>query len=221
MLGVYDYTVILTYISVGFATLGILSGTSEHDIIVSAVCLLICGILDAFDGKVARTKTNRTEYEKKFGIQIDSLSDVIAFGVLPARIGAALIFSSEKFSHLPIFVRLVFHLLIGIYVVSGVARLAHFNVTEDERQQKEEGLRKYYTGVPITSAVLCFPFIVFAQYALSIDLTIVYLVFIALCAYLYISELKIKKLNMKQIITLIVCGLLVATFLIFIFYYRK
>lgn len=221
MLGVHDYTVILTYISVGFATLGILSGTTEHDIIVSATCLLICGVLDAFDGKVARTKKNRTEYERKFGIQIDSLSDVIAFGILPARIGAALIINSEKFASLPAYIRLLFHIVIVFYVISGVARLAHFNVTEDERQQQEKGLRKYYTGVPITGAVFPFPFLVYLQYALGIDLTIVYLVLIALGAYLYVSELKIKKLNMKQIITLIICGILVAAFLIVLFYYRR
>ena len=40
-----------------------------------------------FDGKVARTKKDRTECEKKFGIQIDSLCDAICFGVLPVVIG--------------------------------------------------------------------------------------------------------------------------------------
>ena len=36
-----------------------------------------------FDGKIARTKKNRTEDEKRFGIQIDSLCDVVCFGVFP------------------------------------------------------------------------------------------------------------------------------------------
>mgnify|MGYP007032777772 FL=1 len=36
-----------------------------------------------FDGKIARTKKNRTEDEKQFGIQIDSLCDVVCFGVFP------------------------------------------------------------------------------------------------------------------------------------------
>ena len=39
-----------------------------------------------FDGKIARTKKNRTEVEKRFGIQIDSLADIICFGVAPSLI---------------------------------------------------------------------------------------------------------------------------------------
>ena len=84
MLGVYDYTVILTYlstVSAGLGTLAALSG--EGHPYFGAFCLLFCGLCDGFDGKVARTKKDRTEYEKKFGIQIDSLSDLISFGVLP------------------------------------------------------------------------------------------------------------------------------------------
>lgn len=39
------------------------------------------------DGRIARTKKDRTEQEKRFGIQIDSLNDLVCFGVLPAAIG--------------------------------------------------------------------------------------------------------------------------------------
>ena len=43
-----------------------------------AVIVMICAALtDLFDGKIARTKKNRTEVEKRFGIQIDSLADII------------------------------------------------------------------------------------------------------------------------------------------------
>ncbi len=53
------------------------------------LCLMVSGLLDAFDGRIARTKKNRTEQEKRFGIQIDSLNDVVCFGVLAAFLGAA------------------------------------------------------------------------------------------------------------------------------------
>ena len=48
---------------------------------------MLAGLLDAFDGRIARTKANRTDAEKRFGIQIDSLNDLVCFGVLPAAIG--------------------------------------------------------------------------------------------------------------------------------------
>ena len=92
MIGFYDYTVILTYFSLLSATSGIvvaLSGGGHP--YYGCLFLLFCGFCDAFDGKVARTKKGRTRMEKDFGIQIDSLSDLVAFGVLPACIGAALI----------------------------------------------------------------------------------------------------------------------------------
>ena len=40
-----------------------------------------------FDGKIARTKKNRTDEEKCFGIQIDSLADIVCFGILPIILG--------------------------------------------------------------------------------------------------------------------------------------
>ena len=73
MLGIYNYTVILTYIGFlsGFA--GILCAL-EGNAAWALNCLILAGICDVFDGKVASTKKDRTRSEKRFGIQIDSLS---------------------------------------------------------------------------------------------------------------------------------------------------
>ena len=75
-LGIYDYTVILTYISLGISVFGI-SRALEGDFKVAIFCLALSGLCDMFDGKIARTKKNRTDDEKNFGIQIDSLCDVV------------------------------------------------------------------------------------------------------------------------------------------------
>ena len=50
----------------------------------SLICLMLAGVCDMFDGTIASTKKDRTRDERTFGIQIDSLSDIICFGVLPA-----------------------------------------------------------------------------------------------------------------------------------------
>lgn len=82
LLGYYDYTVILTYCGVLFSLLGILRVISQN--YWNAVfCLMLAGVCDMFDGTVASTK-DRNASEKRFGIQIDSLSDLISFGVMPA-----------------------------------------------------------------------------------------------------------------------------------------
>lgn len=221
MLGVYDYTVILTYLSVISASYGIISAFTSHGLVISACCLLLCGILDAFDGKVARTKKNRTDYERKFGIQIDSLSDIIAFGILPACMGITVIQSSEHFASFPPVITKICILFNILYTLCGLIRLAHFNVTEDDRQKTEGGLRTYYTGVPITGAVFVFPFIVFLQFALSIDLAVLYTCFIVLAGFLFIADIKIKKLNLKQILGFMGTGIAVAIVLLYIFITKR
>ena len=82
MIGFYDYTVILTYISFASSISGIFLATRGH-FNWAIFCLAFSGLCDMFDGKIARTKKNRTEDEKRFGIQIDSLCDVVCFGVFP------------------------------------------------------------------------------------------------------------------------------------------
>ena len=72
MLGVYDYTVILTYISLLVSVGGMFFSVTGH-LRLAVLCLAVSGLCDMFDGKIARTKKDRTEDEKRFGIQIDSL----------------------------------------------------------------------------------------------------------------------------------------------------
>lgn len=190
MLGVYDYTVILTYLSAASAGAGtIFTLTGNGHPYAGALFLVFCGLCDAFDGKVARTKKNRTEYEKKFGIQIDSLTDILAFGMLPAAIAGALTHAGETqiagitaLSIIPVF-----------YIIAALARLAHFNVTEEERQQKEKGPREYYEGLPVTFSAIAFPTLILISFVTKKDLTAVYLIIMLIMGFLFISKLKIKK----------------------------
>ena len=69
LIGFYDYTVILTYMSLVSAVIGMICA-SRGSFGAGVICVMISGICDAFDGTVARTKKNRTPDEKSFGIQI-------------------------------------------------------------------------------------------------------------------------------------------------------
>ena len=104
------------------------------------ICLIMCGICDTFDGMVARSKKNRTDEEKRFGIQIDSLCDLVAFGVFPAILGYNVGLSSIGWLAIEIF-----------YVLAAVIRLAYFNVKEETRQQETDEKRKYYHCLLYTS----------------------------------------------------------------------
>lgn len=217
MIGFYDYTVILTYLSLLSAGTGIvvsLSGKGHP--YLGVFFLLFCGLCDAFDGKVASTKKNRTEMEKNYGIQIDSLSDLVAFGVLPACIGAALIRTSPYIKHLLTAKGSTFHyasvqfVLIAIlilYILAALIRLAYFNVTEEERQKKEKGARKMYEGLPVTSAALIFPAVMLLHNLIPKDISLVYFGCIILTGFAFLSKFEIKKAGLRGLLFMVALGL--------------
>ena len=133
MIGVYDYTVILTYLSLISGVLGFIitvTGVGHPDI--GIFFLMVSGIMDAFDGKVARTKKNRTEMAVNFGIQIDSLADLICFGILPVSIGLAQLRISGIFTEIVrrrdyegrYSVLIIFLVIALFYVLAALIRLA-------------------------------------------------------------------------------------------------
>ena len=222
-LGVYDYTVILTYMSLISAGLGVyISLSGKGHPYVGTFFLLACGLFDAFDGMVARTKKDRTEAEKRFGVQIDSLSDLAAFGVLPMCIGAAMIRTSTALHDLffPEYFTagMVVHwICIGLmvfYVLAALIRLAYFNVTEEMRMETEGGKRKTYEGLPVTSAAVIFPTIMMFQYVLPMDITIIYFPVILITGVLFISRIKIPKPGLRGIMILVGIGVLEFVFMI-------
>ncbi len=216
MIGYYNYTVILTYLSLISAGLGItITLMGQGHPFLGTFFLLFCGLCDAFDGEVARRKKNRTEDEIKFGIQIDSLSDLVAFGVLPAIIGEVLIWQNPEFSMIPrlhtgnvldFVVPLLCFLVMMLYVLMAMIRLAYFNVMEEKRQKEEGGKRKSYTGLPVTSAALIFPFVMLLQFMTPLDLTVVYYGVMVLVGYLFVSKIQVRKPGVKGVAILCIIG---------------
>lgn len=217
MIGVYDYTVVLTYLSLLSAGTGIMValGESGHPFL-GIFFLLFCGLCDAFDGKVASTKKDRTDLGRKFGIQIDSLSDLVAFGVLPVCIGGAFIrvsaptidfITGEWYNWIA---KVAVYGVLALYVLAAMIRLAYFNVTEEERQSTETGARKYYLGLPVTAASLIFPAVGLLQYLMRpiCDLTWLYILTVVIVGVLFVSPFKLKKLKLKGILVLVGVGVI-------------
>ena len=220
MIGFYDYTVILTYLSILSGTAGIilcLNGIGHP--YLGMFFLLFSGLCDTFDGKVARTKKNRTEKMKKFGIQIDSLSDLIAFGVLPACIGMAMfrsrmqlqVFSGPKIALLqnyPIIYQSVLTTIAILYVLAAMIRLAYFNVMEESDQNRDKNGEKAYTGLPVTSAALIFPAVMILHILIKADLTLMYFGVMIVVGILFLSKFKLKKPKNAAIAIMIAFGAL-------------
>lgn len=197
MLGYYNYTVILTYTSLASAVTGIFLAFNGHPF-WAVLCLLISGLCDAFDGKVARTRTHSTEEEKRFGIQIDSLCDLVAFGVLPCMIGYAL--GMKSMWYMPVFI---------VYVLAALIRLAYFNVAEEIRQKNTTETRKFYSGLPVTSVSLLIPLIYGLVFLLDQSVRhYVYASGLVIIALLFVCNFRLKKPGFRGILILVGLGAL-------------
>jgi len=182
LIGVYDYTVILTYLSLFFALFGTVLAESGR-FTAAVLCLLAAGFCDAFDGIVARTKKNRTEDEKGFGIQLDSLCDIVSFGVFPALLWYYMGVQTTAG-------------MIGLflYVLCAVIRLAFFNVLETKRQRVESGISKGYRGLPVTSISVLFPLIYAFSFLMGDDLFLIILHLLPLVVgFLFILDFSVPK----------------------------
>lgn len=145
MIGFYSYTVVLTYLGLASAAMAMIltfQGFAKY----ALFCLAFSGLCDMFDGKVARLKKDRTEDEKRFGIQIDSLCDVVCFGAFPMILCYSIGMRGPAGISILVF-----------YLIAGVIRLAFFNVMEEKRQDETDEARKYYQGLPITSIAIILP----------------------------------------------------------------
>lgn len=197
MIGLYSYTVILTYLSLAISVFGMVQ-TLDGNYPVALLCLMASGICDMFDGKVARTKKNRTEDEKRFGIQIDSLCDLVCFGVFPAMIGYSL------------GVRSIFgKTYLALFVLAAVIRLGYFNVTEEQRQQQTEEKRVYYQGLPVTSVAVIIPLVFLTRHYFTSKFPMFYEAVLMVVALLFILDIKVKKPDLKMTVILGVVALFI------------
>jgi CDP-diacylglycerol---serine O-phosphatidyltransferase len=104
----------------------------------AAVLVIVAMLLDGLDGRVARALNAQSE----FGKELDSLSDVVSFGLAPAIIMHQAAFSQFSPSYLAI-------IITAIFPICGAIRLARFNVVA--------GIPGYFIGLPIPAAggILC------------------------------------------------------------------
>ena len=191
MLGYYDYTVVLTYVSLVISIVGI-TNAIQGNFRIAILCLAVSGLCDMFDGKIARTKKNRTEEEKRFGIQIDSLCDVICFGVFPIVICYCIGLNT------PIGVA-----VISMYGVASVIRLGYFNVSEEKRQNETSEVREYYQGLPITSMAIILPFWWLIRGYLGQHYIFILHILVVIVGTLFISDIRVKKPQNPAVIIMV------------------
>lgn len=198
LIGVYNPTIWLTYIGVFCAIIGIglllCAGTMD----TAMIMLILSGVCDMFDGVVAR-RFKRTEQEKQFGIQLDSLADTVSFVVFPAVILLAVTQCHPLCMIIACF-----------YVFAGIMRLGWFNVTTEEN-------KGFYQGLPVTFSALIFSLCYLVLRLLNLDIFhIVYPVLLACVGLLFILNFRMKKPGIKVLLLFAVLAVAVIAGLLLI-----
>ena len=208
MIGFYDYTVVVTYISLISSIMGMFFFIVGK-LPLAVFCLAFSGLCDMFDGKIARTKKNRTDDEKAFGIQIDSLCDIVCFGIFPIILGYQL--GMCKIYSL---------MILAFYGVAGVIRLAYFNVMEEKRQSETSENRKYYQGLPITSMSVIMPLLFMVSVffpGFRYFLGCLHFAML-LVGFLFILDFRFRKPTNRELVILVA---VVAVAVLFILLYKE
>ncbi|WP_234122615.1 CDP-diacylglycerol--serine O-phosphatidyltransferase [Clostridium hydrogenum] len=139
---------------------------------LACVFILLAGIIDRYDGRVARALNVSSE----LGKELDSLADLVSFGVAPSILSYNLLSSDLKF---------VSYILLLMFPIAGAYRLARYNLSNFDGN---------FTGIPITVAgmamALYFLIILLLNSTPNPILTVIIMV---LLSYLMISKLKFKK----------------------------
>ena len=205
MIGKWNKSVIATYVGMLLAVASIfllMSGLYK----AAMMCFMGAGICDLFDGTIARM-CKRTEEEKNFGIQLDSLVDVVSFIVLPVVLIVKL-------------AGLTWYTAVAavLYSVFGIARLAYFNVCQEENEDKDSPI-KYYTGMPVTYAALVFPLVYLLHLYFNTEVTALFMcIAMEIMALLFILKIKFIKPGKKGYIFLML--LAIALFAVYIIFVR-
>ncbi len=182
--GVYILPTVLTLCGMFFGFYSILASL-KGNYIYAAWTILIANIFDGLDGWVARL-TNTTT---RFGIELDSLSDLVAFGVAPA----VLIYKWALFPFNRVGWAVAF-----LFLICGALRLARYNV------QMESTELKSFTGMPIPGAAVVIATLVIFHYEVwdtGPEKNYLILLLIIFLSILMVSTLRfhgVKELNLKK-----------------------
>jgi CDP-diacylglycerol---serine O-phosphatidyltransferase len=123
-----------------FACLSYIDDERSPQIWAAFVLPVIALVLDVFDGYVARLQAT---HQSRLGADLDSLADVVSFGVAPAVLGYTLGLRG-----------LWDVLCLTYFVCCGISRLARFNVTAGALTNAATGKVRYFEGTPIPTSIL-------------------------------------------------------------------
>lgn len=208
--GMYLLPSLFTSINIGAGywsitqTIAAISGNAQQHLDLAAIGILFAIPFDALDGRIARMTNTCSD----FGRELDSLADVITFGVAPSLLAFIWGFNFLPFS---INTEVRQHLLqAGVFVcflflLSGASRLARFNISHDA-QPRNPGSpgRKYFVGMPIPAAAGLLASSVHLCYGIPNQywwISLPWLILVGLTGFLMVSTWRFwsgKEINLSK-----------------------
>ena len=165
---------------------------------VAAKAIGVAVLLDGLDGRIARLTGTTSE----FGREMDSLADVISFGVAPAALAlawGAQFVTGPADSVIQEYLRRVAYFVGFLFLLCGAVRLARFNVQKNP-VPKNPGRadRRYFVGLPIPAAAGLVAAVVYAADSAPIEywpLSVAWLGLLAMLAFLMVSTWRYRSLK--------------------------
>lgn len=166
---------------------------AEYKFFWAAYMIFFAAMFDVLDGRLARLTRHTTD----FGGQLDSLADVISFGVAPAFVALQL-FKTVGPHELPVSISRLVWAVGALYVACAAMRLARFNVTNEHGEQHHksfQGLPSPAAGLAVVSIVLLHEELI-SDNRFNFAASLVYLIppILFTCALLMVSEIRYPHL---------------------------
>lgn len=202
-----------------FSVMSTLNGKYDQ----AAIAIGVGYILDGLDGRVARLTNTSTE----FGAQLDSLADVLTFGIAPATLAFAwgidwmegargAVLNLPNVNPTAQHVRSLGWLMTFAFVICGALRLARFNV--QAQKPADSTTKRYFVGLPIPAGAGLIASIVhfFKEPVNNVGTSLLWCLLVGLTAFLMISTVRYH--NFKEIgiisrrprVTLVVAAMMIA-----------
>jgi len=200
---IYILPNLFTAASIFTAVLAIVSAT-QGDYEKSAWLIFLSLLFDGLDGRIARL----THTTSRFGVEFDSLADIVAFGVAPAML--IYFFVGQSYGRFGI-------LVMALYIIFGAVRLARFNVMSPKTDPT------VFIGVPIPMAAIFVSIwvLMFERYQILEGYRWLLLVAVLLISLLMVSNIRypsFKKINLERpIVTKALIVLIIVASLIYLY----
>ena len=166
---------LITYLSLLAGLLAIVSAKEFGSLSVAGGLIAVGALADTLDGKFAHL-FSRTEHQKQFGIQLDSLADSLTFGLAPVA-SFYLLVSFESFT-----ARLIWLAAAFFYILSVITRLGFYNIHRSDSSG--------FIGLPTTIAGLIWSSFFLAHPSVDLSVWLLLGCGIAMVSFIPISRPK-------------------------------